>query len=251
LCLACAPPSLSCTGELGSPGQHARPAPQQPDTAPPSLPDKRRPAANCHLQNWPPLLPDGLPSEATAAPARQVNSHSTKSTENPSGRSPRRDFSRTSIAGHWSSAKLKISPRTDLPVPIKGPARLSVAPRTSTTISPSPPSPPSPPPVPPRSPPQAAPPQAVDPPLQSTPAQGKERNRLPSSSSSFCPTSRSSPCTGSPAPLPLHRPASLSTPSSVLYREGGEVEDGCFAHTPSPFSTFPNRTPLYFPLSLL
>jgi hypothetical protein len=35
-----------------------------------------------------------------------------------------------------------------------------------------------------------------------TPAQGKEQNRLPSSSSSFCPTSRPSPCTGSPAPLP-------------------------------------------------
>jgi hypothetical protein len=50
-------------------------------------------------------------------------------------------------------------------------------------------------------------------------------------------------------PFPLHRPASLSTRSSVLYREGGEVEDGCFAHTPCPFSTFPNRTPPIISLS--
>jgi hypothetical protein len=89
------------------------------------------------------------------------------------------------------------------------------------------------------------PPAAVDPPLQSTPAQGKERNQLPSTSSSFRPTSRPSPRTGSPAPLP---PPPVDLPvfcASILYREGGEEEDGCFAHTPCPFSTSPKPTPLY------
>jgi hypothetical protein len=35
-----------------------------------------------------------------SSPARRVASHSTGLTENPAGRSPRRDFSRATIAGH-------------------------------------------------------------------------------------------------------------------------------------------------------
>jgi hypothetical protein len=89
------------------------------------------------------------------------------------------------------------------------------------------------------------PPAAVDLPPQSVPDQGEERNELPSSSSSFCPTSRPSPWPGSPAPLPLP-PVGLPV-SSVQYGEGREEEDGCFSHTPCPFSTFPNRTSPLFP----
>jgi hypothetical protein len=172
----------------------------------PPLPDRRRPGSELSPTNRPPLLPRRSPLHGHSSPARRVNSHSSQSTKNPAGRSPRRDFSRTSIVGHWSSAKLKISSPNRPSVPIKGPDRLPTSLRTSTTDFPSFPSPPSPPPVSPRPPPRAAPPLVVDPPLQSTPAQGKERNRLPSSSSSFCPTSRPLPCTGSPGrrrPSPL------------------------------------------------
>jgi hypothetical protein len=43
---------------------------------------------------------------------------------------------------------------------------------------------------------------------------------------------------------PLHRSATVN-PRPCLDQEGGEVEEGHFAHTPCPFPTFPNRTPLY------
>jgi hypothetical protein len=56
------------------------------------------------------------------------------------------------------------------------------------------------------------PPAAVDIPPQSVPDQGEERNELPSTSSSFCPTSRLSLCTRSPAPLP----PSTSRPPCLL-----------------------------------
>jgi hypothetical protein len=55
------------------------------------------------------------------------------------------------------------------------------------------------------------PPADVDVPPQSVPDQGEERNELPSTSSSFCPTSRPSPCTRSSAPL-SPPPASHSVP---------------------------------------
>jgi hypothetical protein len=55
------------------------------------------------------------------------------------------------------------------------------------------------------------PPAAINLPPQSVPDQGEERNELPSTSSSFCPTSRPSPCTRSPAPLPPP-PAGHSVP---------------------------------------
>jgi hypothetical protein len=99
---------LAC--RLGSPGQHARagPAPAAGRQRP-RLPDRRRPGSELSPPNRPPLLPRRSPLHGYSSPARRVNSHSTLSTKNPTGRSPRRDFSRTSIAGHWSSAKLKIS----------------------------------------------------------------------------------------------------------------------------------------------
>jgi hypothetical protein len=73
------------------------------------LPDTRRPGSELSPPNRPPLLSRRSPLHGHNSPARRVNSHSSQSTENPAGRSPRRDFSRTSIASHWSSAKLKIS----------------------------------------------------------------------------------------------------------------------------------------------
>jgi hypothetical protein len=50
-------------------------------------------------------------------------------------------------------------------------------------------------------------------------------------------------------PSPLHRPVTLFL--SVLYREGWEEEDGCFAHTPLPFFHFSKTDPPLFSHSFL
>jgi hypothetical protein len=85
------------------------------------------------------------------------------------------------------------------------------------------------------------PPVAVDLPPKSVSDQGEERNELPSTSSSFCPTSRPSPWPGSPAPLPP--PPAGHTVSSVLYRVGGRKKMVVLPIPPCPFSTSPKPTP--------
>jgi hypothetical protein len=99
------------------------------------------------------------PLRGHSGSARRVMSNSAQSTANPGP-----GLAGESTPGYfflppppWPKLlELGVRPGYRLPAPIKGPARLSVAPRTSTTISSSSSSPPSPPPAPPRTPPRAA-----------------------------------------------------------------------------------------------
>jgi hypothetical protein len=184
-----------------------------------------------------------------SSPARRVNSHSRQSTENPAGRSPRRDFSRTSIAGHRRSAKLKISSpnqpsrayKRARPAPHLVPhlhdqfpllPELSIATTSAARAVLG-----------------CRPPAAIDLPPQFVPDQGEERNELPSTSSSFCPTSRPPPWPGSPVPLP---PSPVDLPvRPVLYREGGRKKMVVLPIPPCPFSTSPKSTPPLFSHSFL
>jgi hypothetical protein len=84
------------------------------------------------------------------------------------------------------------------------------------------------------------PPAAVDLPPQSVPDQGEERNELPSTSSSFCPTSRPLPWPRSPAPLSPHRPASCLLHLCIV-REGGRR--WLFCPYPLPFFHFSKTDP--------
>jgi hypothetical protein len=203
--------------------------------------DKRRPGSELSPPNRPPLLPRRSPLHGHSSSARRVNSHSSQSTENPAGRSPRRDFSRTSIAGHWSSAKLNISSpnRPSRAYKRAGPAP-HPSPRTTPTKPPCLPSAQAPPP------PTTITGRRLPPSIRLSGApQLKVRSRIgcPRPPLRFAPLPGRRRAPGRRRPFPLARSASLS--SSVLYREGGRKKMVVLPIPPALFPLHQNRPPLY------
>jgi hypothetical protein len=89
------------------------------------------------------------------------------------------------------------------------------------------------------------PPAAVNLPPQSVPDQGEERNELPSTSSSFCPTSRPPPWPGSPAPLPPSTGRPYCLLRLCIVREGGRRSLFC-PYPPALLPLLQNRPPPLF-----